>query len=418
MSDPVHGYKNLHAAFEGAKAAFRSICAHAMRSALTTLGIIIGVAAVITVVAVMEGLSANISVQLDDLGTDMVTLRAFTSTEQEMLGFQNKLSYEDFLVLEGKVKGVKDMTVSMRAFSMGASVQYGRNSTQTQIIGTNSSYQNVVSVYPELGRFLSESDDLRRRRVAFVGKSVLKNLSMPDNPIGEFINLSGDWFRVIGVAEAQGTLLGFDQDNYIITPFSTIRSLSGSQATDNVEILFSPKAGEDFNLIKQQMTQILRQRHKLQGEDPDYFEFVTAEKMKEQFNSVTTAVTLVAGGVVGISLLVGGIGIMNIMLVSVTERTKEIGIAKALGATPQFILLQFLIEALMLSLFGGFIGLFVGYGFAGLIAMSMPGGADVIVPIWAVWLSFGFTTCIGVVFGIAPAAKAAKLNPVDALRFE
>jgi len=129
-------------------------------------------------------------------------------------------------------------------------------------------------------------------------------------------------------------------------------------------------------------------------------------------------VTLVASGVVGISLLVGGIGIMNIMLVSVTERTKEIGIAKALGATPQFILMQFLMEALVLSLFGGIIGLLLGYGFAALIAVFMPGSNGVVVPLWAIWLSFGFTTSIGVIFGLAPAVKAAKLHPVDALRYE
>jgi putative ABC transport system permease protein len=408
----------LHAIFEGTKAAFQAIFAHAMRSALTTLGIVIGVAAVITVVTVMEGLTANITNQLDDLGSDMVTLRSYTNTEQEMLGFSNKLSYDDFLLLKGKTDGVQDMTAIMRAFSMGASVQYGRNITQTQITGTDSSYQNVVSTYPEIGRFLSESDDLRRRRVAFIGSTVIKKLKMPQNPVGEFINLSGDWFRVIGVAETRGSMFGFDQDNYIIAPFSTIASLNGSQATDNIDIMFRPETGAQLEDIKQQMSLILRAKHKLGEDDADNFEFVTAEKAKAQFENITTSVTLVAAGVVGISLLVGGIGIMNIMLVSVTERTKEIGIAKALGATPQFILSQFLIEALVLSLFGGVLGLLIGYGLATLVTMMMPGAAAVVVPIWAIWLSFGFTTAIGVVFGLAPAVKAANLNPVDALRYE
>ena len=410
--------KTLHGVIEGGKAAFHSIYAHAMRSALTTLGIIIGVSAVIAVVAVMEGLSASITAKLDDLGSDMVTLRAYTTPEQEMLGFENKVSYDDFILLKAKVKTVDDMTAVMRAFSMGASVQYGRNSAQTQIMGTDSSYQNVVRIFPEMGRFLSVSDDLRRRRVAFIGSSVGKKLNMPVNPIGEFINLSGDWFRVIGVAETQGSLFGFDQDNYIITPFSTIRSLSGSQVSENIEIMFRPKLGVELATVTDHMSQLLRQRHKLAKGDPDHFEFNTAEKMKESFSSMTTAITVVASGVVGISLLVGGIGVMNIMLVSVTERTKEIGIAKALGATPQFIMLQFLIEALVLSLFGGLIGLVIGYGLAEIVSMMMPGSVDVIVPLWAVWLSLGFTTFIGVVFGLAPAIKAANLNPVDALRYE
>ncbi|OIQ47764.1 MAG: multidrug ABC transporter substrate-binding protein [Gammaproteobacteria bacterium MedPE] len=410
--------KILHAFFEGSKAATQAITAHGMRSALTTLGIIIGVGAVITVVAIMESLSANITDQLDDLGSDMVTLRAYTNPEQEMLGASNKISYDDFLLLKGKIKNVQDMTAVMRAFSLGSSVQYGRNNTQTQIIGTDSSYQAVIHVYPELGRFLSESDDLRRRRVAFIGASVAKKLNMPADPVGEFINLSGDWFRVIGLAEKRGSLFGFDQDNYIIAPFSTVRSLNGSQATDNIDIMFRPADGANFKNIKENIRQVLRQKHKLSGDDVDHFEFITAEKTKKQFESITTSVTLVASGVVGISLLVGGIGIMNIMLVSVTERTKEIGIAKALGASPQFILFQFLVEALLLSLLGGVIGLLLGYGLASMVSMFMPGSSGVMVPLWAIGLSFGFTTAIGVVFGLAPAVKAAKLNPVDALRYE
>jgi len=410
--------KLLHAFFEGSKAAMQAITAHGMRSALTTLGIIIGVGAVITVVAIMESLSANISDQLDDLGSDMVTLRAYTSQDQQMLGLSNKITYDDFLLLKGKVKNVSDMTPVMSPFSLGSSVQYGRNNTQTRIMGTENSYQAVIHIYPELGRFLSESDDLRRRRVAFIGASVAEKLNMPENPTGEFINLSGDWFRVIGLAEKRGTIFGFDQDNYIIAPFSTIRSLNGSQATDNIDILFRPETGTKLDAIKSNMRQVLRQKYKLSGDDDDHFEFVTAEKTKKQFDEIATSVTLVASGVVGISLLVGGIGIMNIMLVSVTERTKEIGIAKALGATPQFILFQFLIEALLLSLLGGIIGLLLGYGLASLVSLMMPGSSGVIVPLWAIGLSFGFTTAIGVIFGLAPAIKAAKLNPVDALRYE
>jgi len=409
---------SLHAFIQGTKAAMLAISAHGMRSALTTLGIIIGVGAVITVVAIMESLSATITDQLDDLGSDMVTLQAHTNPEQEMLGKSNKLSYDDFLMLKAKTKNVSDMTATMRAFSLGTSVQYGRSNTQTQIIGTDSSYQRVINTYPELGRFLSESDDLRRRRVAFIGSTVAEKLNMPSNPTGEFINLSGDWFRVIGLAETRGKIFGFDQDNYIIAPFSTIRSLNGSQVTDNIDIMFRPQPGASLDVIKRQMTQILRQKHKLSDEDVDYFKFTTAEKAKKQFAQITNTVTFVAGGVVGISLLVGGIGIMNIMLVSVTERTKEIGIAKALGATPQFILFQFLIEALILSLLGGVIGLALGYGLAAMIAMFMPGDGGVMVPLWAVALSFGFTTAIGVIFGLAPAIKASKLNPVDALRYE
>ncbi|MBU2280644.1 MAG: ABC transporter permease [Gammaproteobacteria bacterium] len=407
----------FHALFEGSRAALQSIRAHALRSSLTTLGIIIGVASVITVVAVMNGLSASIRGSLDDLGSDMIIIRAYTTPEQELLGFRNKLRDEDYLLLKSKVKNIEDITATMPAFSLGLSVGYGRNSTQTQLIGADSSYQNVVRVYPQQGRFLSSEDDNKRRRVAFIGATVAKKLQMPANPIGQYINLSGDWFRVIGMAEKRGSLFGFDQDNYIITPFSTAKALNGP---DNlmVEISYRPKADADPKLIEQQIRQLLRHRAKLAPDAPDHFEFVSAEKTKQQLDTVFNSITAVAAGVVSISLLVGGIGVMNIMLVSVTERTREIGIVKALGATPQFILLQFLVEALVLSLFGGVLGLVLGYLFAALIAFSLPSMPGALVPLWAIGLSFGFTSLIGLVFGLAPAVKAARLQPIDALRYE
>jgi len=213
-------------------------------------------------------------------------------------------------------------------------------------------------------------------------------------------------------------MFGFDQDNYIIAPFSTIRSLSGERAARNIDVMFRPAPGADAKQIQQQMRAVLRQHYKLAADEPDPFEFVSAERMIEQFNTITSTITLVAGGVVSISLLVGGIGVMNIMLVSVTERTREIGIVKALGATPQFILIQFLVEALVLSLFGGIIGLALGAGVASFIGLMMPAMPEALVPLWAVLLAIGFTTLIGVVFGLAPAIKASRLNPIDALRYE
>ncbi|NLB56992.1 MAG: ABC transporter permease [Gammaproteobacteria bacterium] len=407
-----------HAVLEGSRAALAAIRANALRSALTALGIIIGVAAVIAVVAIMQGLSSNIVAQLDDLGSDTVTLRAYTSPEQMMLGAGNRLSYNDFLALQGRVNDVMDMTAQMQAFSFGSSVSHGRNTVQSQVIGTDSSYQNVVRVYPASGRFLSASDDERRRRVAVLGQSVVDKLEMQGEPVGQFIQLGGEWFRVIGVAESRGTLFGMDQDNYVITPFSTMRSLSGERVERNIEIMFRPASTERLPAVQEQMRQILRSRHRVAGDAPDPFEFITAERIREQFGSIVRGVTMVAGGVVGISLLVGGIGIMNIMLVSVTERTREIGIVKALGATPRFILVQFLIEAVVLSLFGGLMGLLAGWGLAALLATVIPGMEGAAVPMWAVALALGFTSLIGIVFGLAPAVKASRLHPIDALRYE
>ena len=220
------------------------------------------------------------------------------------------------------------------------------------------------------------------------------------------------------MAEEQGTLFGFDQDNYIITPFSTMKSLNGDQVTQDIDIFYRPKIDADEDLVKEQIRQILRKRHNLTDGDEDDFEFVSAEKTKSQFKAITSSITLVAGGVVSVSLLVGGIGVMNIMLVSVTERTREIGTLKALGAIPGFIMIQFLIESLVLSLFGGILGLALGYLIATILSLMIPGMPGALVPGWAVALALGFTTAIGVIFGLAPAMKAANLNPIDALRYE
>lgn len=410
-------FEILNAINEGIKAAFKSIKAHGIRSTLTTLGIIIGVMSVIAVVIIMEALSANISKNLNDLGSDMVTLKAYTSIEDQMVGMQNKLTYEDFQLLKRKVNGIENITPVMQPMSLNARISYGRNSVQTQIIGTESGYKKLIKIFPQTGRFFNENDDLRRKRVVFIGHTVAEKLHMPKNPVGEYINLGGDWFHVIGLAEGKGDIFGFDQDNFVMAPFSTIKSLNGSKATDNIFIRFNLVQGYNLDKIKLQIINILKHKYKQENSDKDHYEFITAKKMRENFEGITNVVTLVAGGIVAISLLVGGIGIMNIMLVSVTERTPEIGIQKALGATPQFIMLQFLIESLALSLLGGLIGIALGYVAALFLSLLIPSIGDVGIPVWAIWLSISFTTSIGLIFGIAPAMKAARLNPIDALRY-
>ena len=410
--------KTLHAVIEGSSAALLAIRANALRSALTALGIIIGVAAVIAVVAVMQGLSSTITTQLDDLASDMVIVSAETTPEQAMIGLRNRLVFEDFVAVRERVKGIQDITAMMQPLNFGGRVSQGRHSTTAQILGTNANYQQVVRVYTDQGRFLSESDDLRRRRVAVLGATLVKKLELPANPVGSFIQLGGEWFRVIGVAESRGTLFGFDQDNFVIAPFSTLKALSGATQEEDVQIYFRPQSGADLGAIETQLRHVLRSRRALAEDAPDPFQFQTAERTRKNFDGIVQGVTMVAGAVVGISLIVGGIGIMNIMLVSVTERTREIGIVKALGATPQFILIQFLVEALVLSLFGGLVGLALGWGLALLISVSVPGMTGASVPWWAVALSFGFTTAIGVIFGLAPAIKASRLHPIDALRYE
>jgi putative ABC transport system permease protein len=407
-----------HAVLEGSFAAVAAIRANALRSALTALGIIIGVAAVIAVVAVMQGLSSTITKQLDDLASDMIIVSAYTPRQQAMIGMRNTLSSEDFIAVRERVRDVQDITAVTQPIGLGGQIRSASSTTTAQILGTVANYQNVVRVYTDQGRFISDSDDARRRRVVVLGPTVVKDLELGDDPVGSFVQLGNEWFRVIGVGESRGTLFGFDQDNYAFVPFSTLRAMSAPGQPEDVQIYFRPNPDADTKRIEAQVKQVIRSRRGLAKDAPDPMQFQTAERTRENFDSIVNGVTMVAGAVVGISLLVGGIGVMNIMLVSVTERTREIGIVKALGATPRFILLQFLVEALVLSLFGGLIGLALGWGFALLISVAVPGMSGASVPGWAVLLSLGFTTAIGVIFGLAPAVKAARLNPIDALRYE
>ncbi|WP_025822605.1 ABC transporter permease [Shewanella marina] len=408
----------FHLMVESYRSAFVSLSSQGLRSALTTLGIIIGVAAVIVVIGVMNALASNVTKQFDDLGSNMVSLRADTRLDEALLGVENRLKYADYQLLKSRMTNIEVMAPVMSPMSSFLEVQYGQHVSRTHIKATNAQYQQVVQLYPQYGRFINHSDDIRRRRVAVLGVSVVEQLKLPQNPVGHYLMLAGDWFKIIGVAEAKGSLFGIDQDNYIITPFSTFRSIYNDYATENIEVLFIPHNINQTDDIIDNMRDILRNKYKLSSQESDFFKFETADKLKQQFNQIFDSVTIVASAVVGISLLVGGIGVMNIMLMTVTERTREIGIRKALGATPNTIKLQFLIEAVLLSFFGGVIGLFLGVSLTAFILLFIPGNAAFSIPFWAMILSLSFTAVIGIVFGLVPAIKAANLDPVDALRYE
>jgi len=407
--------EQLFLVIESCKAAMNAVRAYALRSVLTTLGIVIGVAAVVTVVAIMHGLGTSIASQLDDFGSDTITLTAITSIDDELLGKVNTLHHEDFLYLKDRVPEVEHMTATA---SFSSKVQYGRKSSQTLLYATDSSYKNVVNIYPKSGRLPTYADDERRRRVALVGASLIEKLNLPTSPIGEFVKVSGDWFLIVGVAESRGEIFGLDQDNFIIAPFNTMLALNGESAAQDVEIMFRPSVGIDAKKIQEKMRHLLRHRMSLEKNELDPFEFKTAEKIKAQFDDIARGVTIAAVSVVGVSLLVAGIGIMNIMLVSVTERTRDIGILKALGASPNFILLQFLLEATLTSVSGGLLGLLLGYFLANFLVLFIPNVDAVVVPVWAMQFTLGFTTIIGIGFGMLPALKASRLNPIDALRYE
>jgi putative ABC transport system permease protein len=404
------------AAAEGARAALSSIRAHSFRSFLTTLGIVIGVASVIAMVSIIQGLSVAIGQQFQGLGSNGVTISSFTSRENFLAGRIARLTQSDYDLIRYRVDGLESITPVMNAQGQ---VRSGSKATATQVIGSTYVFQAVGQYFAARGRFISDSDNDTRRRVAVLGEQVRADLSLPEDPIGEYIQFNGEWLRVIGLLEAKGEIFGQSQDNQVIVPFNTLASLQGNQRPRDMWIRFTVRDLDDLGNIGATITRLLRSAHSIGEGEEDDFRIQTAQQLQDTFESILNTVTVVMSGIVGISLVVGGIGIMNIMLVSVTERTREIGICKAIGAKRHHILLQFLLEALVLCLLGGLIGLVFGYGIGALAASLIPGfPAEAYTPWWAVALALGFSGVVGIVFGMLPAAKAANLDPISSLRYE
>jgi len=404
---------------ESLRSALKSIRAHGFRSFLTTLGIIIGVAAVIATVSIIQGLSFTVNQQFEGLGTNSLSVQSYTSLANRLQGRVSRITPDDLELISRRVDGIASITPIIYPTGNGLSqVRYGSQLTSTQITGTTYSYQDVGQIYMEDGRFLSDTDNETRRRVVIIGETVRENLALPENPVGEYIRIGDEWVKVVGLAEERGQIFGQSQDNYVMLPFNTMRTLVGNQNNPDIFIQLTFTDINGLEAIRDRITSLLRTAHDLGPEDDDDFQVQTSEQLTSTFNNILSSVTLVMGGIVSISLLVGGIGIMNIMLVSVTERTKEIGICKAIGAKRHQILMQFLFESLLLCLLGGFIGLTIGYGLGLAASAAIPNFPTAVVPFWAVMLAFGFSAFVGLVFGIMPAAKAANLDPIEALRYE
>jgi len=404
---------------ESIRSALESIRAHGFRSLLTSLGIIIGVTSVIAVVSIVQGLSYTVNAQFAGLGGNSLTVRSYTPFKQQLQGQLAKLRHSDLQAISQRIQGISHITpVLFAQDDTRGLISYRSQASFTRVVGIGPSYIEVNAVYPQKGRFFTRDDDLRGRRVCAVGVDVIENLEMPDDALGEFFRVGNEWCKIVGVMEKRGELLGFSRDDFVLLPYNTAKRIMGTSRDLDIQIQLLVDDMNRQDEVKERVRRVLRQEHGLKSGQPDDFKVQTAEQLTDSFNKVINTITAVSAGIVGISLLVGGIGIMNIMLVSVTERTREIGILKALGATRRDILLQFLIEALVLSLIGGLVGVAIGYGLGALVAILLPGFPPAHVPIWAVLLSFGFCAAVGVIFGIVPAAKAAQLDPIDALRYE
>ena len=301
---------------------------------------------------------------------------------------------------------------------MAEQVRYGSRVAFAPVRGTTHSYQRVYDTYAATGRFLSSEDDRRRRRICVIGSKTRDVLGLPDDPTGEYLQIGGEWLKVVGVMESRGELFGISRDDYVLLPYGTMRSLNGPQTDADIGIQLTVASGVDRDGVSRRIARLLRRAHGLRPGQADDFQIQSPDQISEAFEQIATTATVVAGSIVGISLLVGGIGIMNIMLVSVTERTREIGILKALGATRRDILMQFLVEALALALLGGGVGLAMGFGLGAAVAGLAPGFPSAVVPLWAVALALGFSALVGVAFGLLPATRAANLDPIEALRYE
>jgi putative ABC transport system permease protein len=403
------------AAGECLRSAIGSIRAHGLRSFLTMLGIIIGVASVIAVIALVQGLSNSIGSQFQGLGGNTLTLRADTPPEEELRGRRNRLRLSDLDQLKHRITGIRHLTPSVTAV---AEVRNGAHAGTGLLLGTTARYQQVQQIYPRYGRFLGEADDASRRRVVVLGDRMRRDLKLPANPSGRHIQINGEWFKVIGVMEPRGEVFGLSQDNYLLMPYQTALAVNGLAEEPDLSISFAVDDIEQARGVRERVTALMRELHGIKPGQVDDFAVESSDTLEKAFAEVSLTVTLVLAGIVSISLLVGGIGIMNIMLVSVTERTREIGIVKALGAPRGFILMQFLMEATLLAVLGGLIGVAAGYALSFGIARLIPEFPDPSVPWWAVLGASGFSGLVGIVFGILPASNAADLAPIEALRHE
>ncbi len=389
------------------RSSFTAILSNKVRSFLTTLGIVIGVTSVILLIAVVSGLQTFITTQIQGLGSNLLfVVPGRIGGAHSPGGIQeNKLVYPDALNL--KVKLGNEAEVS-GAVQKNAVLKFkNKNDKGVAIFGVEANYPKIISVKLTNGRFFKESEQQAAKRVAVIGLTVKSNLFAQGQVLNQSIDVAGQKYTVIGILESRGSIFGMDQDNSIYVPITTAQRQFGIERLNTIYI--GANNPDNVSNVQKKATTILKKRL-----TEDDFTIQSQAQALSTISQITGVLTLALGGIAAISLLVGGIGIMNIMLVSVTERTREIGLRKAVGARPSDIRNQFLIEAIILSGFGGVIGILLGIIFAFIIGRFF----TTTVPWWSILLSFGFSTLVGVVFGVAPAIRAAKLDPIEALRYE
>jgi macrolide transport system ATP-binding/permease protein len=401
--------------FDYFKQALSAMISHKMRSILSILGILIGVAAVIAMLALGEGAKVSIEKQLSSLGSNLLLVRAGSAKVQGVsteAGTVTRFTFQDIAGIEKLTDDVARVSPSVTGRGQ---IVYGSKNWNTQVEGAGVGYEIIRSAHPTVGRFFTDDEVKMRDKVALIGLTVSKEIFGDVNPVGETIKINLINFKVIGLLPEKGGNSFRDQDDTVVIPITTaMYRVFGKEYIDQIYV--EAKRPDTMDSAQNEVSKLIIKQHRLNKDELDSFQIRNMSDIKQALETTTKTMSLLLGSIAAISLLVGGIGIMNIMLVSVTERTREIGLRKAIGANNHDIMVQFLIESVLMSLIGGLSGIAIGTGVSILIT-SFAGWA-VQVSLFSIVLSTGFSLLIGIVFGLWPAKQAAELDPISALRYE
>jgi putative ABC transport system permease protein len=406
---------------EAARIAAYTVRANKLRSSLTILGVTVGVLTVIFMVSIIQGLSKSFAQQIESLGSNTIFVSKFNPSFGRPPGMEERmrkdLTMDDAAALAHETSSAAGVAPIQRKISV--TIRYAGVQSESPILfGVTPDYEFVLSQFVGRGRFITDVDLYEKSNVVVVGVDVVKALFPYEDPLGKEIKIGGNPFRVVGVMESLGNFFGQSRDNSLFIPISSFIKYYKDYPFPDVVffIILRPRSRAYVQAATDEVRDILRRRRQVPTGEKDNFGISSQDSLLDIYNQLTGATFLVLTAVSGVALMIGGIGVMNIMLVSVTERTKEIGLRKAVGATKRVILSQFLIEAVLLTSIGGLIGLAIGE-IASLL-MNRYSPLPAYVPVWAIVLGVGISAMVGIVFGMWPAWKAARLDPIEALRWE
>ena len=407
---------------EDVKMALETIRAHKVRSFLTVLGVVIGVTVAITVSSILLGFEANVQASFDEFGVNNLFVFKFAGgfrgrlTQEERT--RKPLTYEDGMAIRNELPAIKEVSISAMP-RVGSGPQpvrqaryKGKEVSNIRFRGVTPSYAEVQSVHMQEGRFFTDMEDLHRAEVVVIGHDIANSLFPNEDPVGKLLQVDGNIFEIIGqLAKSKNTFLSA-ADNEVLIPYRTYRKHYPNDDENFINAMAYPGMKD---VAEDEIRSLLRTRRRVAPDKPDNFWISSAEQVGDQFRSIMSGIVELVGAIVSIGLLVGGVGVMNIMLMGVTERTREIGVRKAIGARRWDITMQFLTEAVTLTGIGGLIGVLLSLGLSVVLRMiSVPS----LIPLWAILLGLGVASSVGLFFGIYPAVKAARLDPVIALRYE